>query len=130
MKCYAYEAVVYDRAIYCVDCIPDGVTVDDGEVSPIFADSEWDYYPVCEHCGTVHDYVSLTEDGWRYQQLNEILRRLEDNEFPAWDDELLVSDLAEVPEGFEGTVLHVNDHGNVELYVVSGENYRSIASRV
>ncbi len=29
--------------------------------------SEWDYYPSCAECGTVHEYVSLTEDGYRHE---------------------------------------------------------------
>jgi hypothetical protein len=63
MKAYDFEAVTYDADVYCVGCLPDGVSVDDEEVGPIFADSEWDHYPVCVHCGTVHDYVSLTAEG-------------------------------------------------------------------
>jgi hypothetical protein len=63
MKAYDYEAVTYDADVYCVGCLPDDVSVDDEEVGPIFADSEWDHYPVCAHCGTVHDYVSLTTYG-------------------------------------------------------------------
>src|ERR671923_253380 len=61
MKSFDYEAVTYDGAVYCVDCLPDGVNVNDDEVSPIFADSEWDTAPVCDVCGTVHDYVTVLE---------------------------------------------------------------------
>ena len=74
MKSYDYDAVVYDGTCYCCGClekackVPEGyehqqVTLDSDEVSPIFADSEWDGYPVCDHCGAVHDYVSLTDEG-------------------------------------------------------------------
>ena len=63
MKSYDYEACAYDCALYCSGCLPEGITTDSEEVSPIFAGSEHDGYPVCDHCGAVHDYVSLTTDG-------------------------------------------------------------------
>ena len=59
MRNNEFEAVVYDGAIYCVECLPDGVDTDDEEVSPIFAGSEWDTAPCCEHCGWVHDYMCV-----------------------------------------------------------------------
>jgi hypothetical protein len=34
-------------------------------------------------------------------------------------DGLRVSDTSEVPRGYSGEVLHVNDHGNVSLYVAT-----------
>ena len=42
--------------------------------------------------------------------------------WPDWDaieelDGLRVADTSEVPSGFTGEVLHVNDHGNTTLYV-------------
>ena len=40
MKSFDYEAVVYDGAVYCVDCCP--VDVESEDVSPIFADQEWE----------------------------------------------------------------------------------------
>lgn len=69
MKSFDFDAVVYDGAVYCVECLPqapDGyehqqVTVDSEEVSPIFADSEWDTAPVCDACGTVHDYMTILQ---------------------------------------------------------------------
>jgi len=39
-----------------------------------------------------------------------------DVEFETNFDGLKVSDLAEVPKGHSGEVLHVNDHGNMTLY--------------
>lgn len=69
MKSYDYEACAYDGAIYCIACLPEGVTTEDAD--PIFAGSEWDAYPVCDHCGGVHDYVSLTTEGVR----NELRRQ-------------------------------------------------------
>jgi hypothetical protein len=59
MKSNDFDAVTYQGEVYCWDHLPDGVTLKNEEVNPIFADSEWDYYPVCCHCGIVHDYVSL-----------------------------------------------------------------------
>jgi len=55
MKSYDFEAVVYEGEIYCRECSP----VATNEADPIFADSEWDSYPVCSVCSYVHDYVSL-----------------------------------------------------------------------
>ncbi len=34
-------------------------------------------------------------------------------------DGLRVNDTSEVPRGYRGEVLHVNDHGNITLYVVN-----------
>jgi hypothetical protein len=61
MKSYDYEAVAYDGDVYCLGCLPKGV--DEKDADPIFADSEWDYYPVCCVCRGVHDYVNLTSYG-------------------------------------------------------------------
>lgn len=35
-------------------------------------------------------------------------------------DGLRVADTSEVPRGYRGEVLHVNDHGNASLYVANG----------
>jgi hypothetical protein len=59
MKSYDFEAVVYDGEIYCRECCP--VPLDSEEVSPIFADQEWDYAPTCNHCGAEHDYMTILE---------------------------------------------------------------------
>ena len=59
MLAFDFEACTYDGAVYCVSCLPDGVDEDSEGVSPIFADSEWETYPVCSHCGEVHEYVNL-----------------------------------------------------------------------
>jgi hypothetical protein len=67
MKSYDFDAVAYDGAVYCTQCLPEGITTESDGVSPIFADSEWDAYPVCDHCHGVHDYVSLTDYGRRNQ---------------------------------------------------------------
>lgn len=62
MRSYDYDAVTYDGEVYCVECLPDGVNVEDPEVMPIFADSEWDHVPVCSVCGTEHDYVTIIRE--------------------------------------------------------------------
>jgi hypothetical protein len=59
MKAYDFDAVVYDGEVYCVECLPVGVDEESDEVSPIFADDEWDDAPVCCMCGGEHDYMSI-----------------------------------------------------------------------
>ncbi len=59
MQPYDYEAVIWDSEVYCIECLPDTVKVTHEDVSPIFAESEWDSYPTCCWCHTVHDYVNL-----------------------------------------------------------------------
>lgn len=63
MKSYDFFAVVYNGDVLCTECLPDGVSVSDEKVLPIFANSEHDRYPVCDKCLTEHDYVALTEYG-------------------------------------------------------------------
>ena len=58
MKSYDYDAVVYDSDVYCKDCLP-LMILDDDNTMPIFADSEWDYVPVCCECGRKHDYITI-----------------------------------------------------------------------
>jgi hypothetical protein len=41
-------------------------------------------------------------------------------------DGLKVSDTSEVPRGYTGEVLHVNDHGNMTLYSVSRGRMREV----
>ena len=70
MKSFDYEAVVLDgTTVLCLDCLT--VDVEDDRVSPIFADSEWDYYPVCEGCGEKLDYMSLTDYGREQYEIDE-----------------------------------------------------------
>ena len=60
MKSYDYYAMVLDGDVFCTEHL----TKEQKEEShPIFADSEWDFYPVCCQCDEVHDYVNLTDDG-------------------------------------------------------------------
>jgi hypothetical protein len=62
-KAWDYDAVTYDGGIYCVDCLPEGVSVDDEDVTPIFTVDELQYAPVCDRCGAVHDYMNVLEPG-------------------------------------------------------------------
>lgn len=57
MNAFSFYAVAFDCEVRCIDCLPDRVSVDDEYVHPIFANSEWDYVPICDVCGCVHDYV-------------------------------------------------------------------------
>lgn len=63
MKSHDFFAVIYKDEVLCTGCLPDGVSVQDESVTPIFANSEHDRYPVCEFCWKEHDYVALTEHG-------------------------------------------------------------------
>jgi len=59
MYSYDYEAVVYEGEVFCNECCP--VSLLDLTVTPIFADSEWKYYPVCVNCDKEHTYVNIIE---------------------------------------------------------------------
>lgn len=76
MRSFDYDAVTYDGAVYCTGCLPKGITSDHTECYPIFADSEWDHYPMCDHCQEVHDYVSLTSYGQAHLRVEEIITGL------------------------------------------------------
>ena len=76
MKSYDYEAVTYDGDIYCNGCLPEGVNINDEQVHPIFADSEWDYIPVCCVCGREHDYVTVIDyENDLYDKLGRFIHR-------------------------------------------------------
>lgn len=57
MKTWDFDAVVYNGNVYCNECCP--VDLDAPAVHPIFASEEWASIPVCDVCGTEHDYVTL-----------------------------------------------------------------------
>jgi hypothetical protein len=63
VKSFDYEAVTFNGAVYCTGCLPEGVDVDSDDVCPIFADSEWDYFPSCDTCLKLHTYMNLTDEG-------------------------------------------------------------------
>lgn len=126
MKAYDFEAVTYDGAVYCVQCLPKGLNDESEGVMPIFADSEWDSYPTCDHCHAIHDYVSLTTYGQAQEIIEQAIREYETDEF----DGLVVADTSEVPNDYDGQVLHVNERGNCTLYSANNGNLKAIASRV
>lgn len=81
MNACDYRAVAFDGAVYCTGCLPEGISEKNECVHPVFASSEWDYYPTCDHCHEVHDYVILTAHGVRQlwkSQLPKDLRDLAD----------------------------------------------------
>lgn len=59
MKAEEYEAVVYEGEVYCNECLPSGVDINDPEVHPIFAIDEVNNEQVCCECGQIHDYMSI-----------------------------------------------------------------------
>ena len=68
----------------------------------------------------------------KQKQLNEALFHAEQGEFVG----IVISDernnkLREIPEGYRGLCLHINDHGNVTFYkCFKNGNRRIIADRV
>lgn len=80
-----FDAVTYDGAVYHLDCLPKEIRKlfddEDGEVSPIFADSEWDGYPICDVCRKKIDYVCLTDLGRKLERpFGKDIRRLLGND--------------------------------------------------
>ena len=64
MKSYDYEGYAMEGYCLCENCATDK----DKEAGyPIFADSEWDYYPSCDLCGKIFDYINLTDEGRNYE---------------------------------------------------------------
>jgi len=72
MKSWHYEGyTTRDGGVICCDCAGDLTESQEQEREfflPIFADSEWDYYPACDVCQQELDYVSLTRDGIEYEK--------------------------------------------------------------
>ena len=93
MKCYDFDAATWNGDIYCLGCLPKGITKDHDEVNPIFANSEWDYVPTCCICGTEHDYVTV---------LKKENKRLSDNfkGYVVSEATLLTKDLISSIQGF------------------------------
>ena len=61
MKAWDFDAVTYEADVYCIECLPEGVSHHSDDCYPIFADSEWDYTPICCVCGCEHDYVTVLQ---------------------------------------------------------------------
>lgn len=77
MNCYdivGWEVV--DGQVVCPDCEPKKGCKDEGCIDPnccpqpIFADTEWDYTPICADCGERLD-VRLTDEGVIYEAENQ-----------------------------------------------------------
>lgn len=69
----SYDIVAYtaeDGGIYCVPCAS-LMDEDEVDLEPVFADSEWDYYPCCDECESVIDEVNLTSEGRAFEGLEE-----------------------------------------------------------
>lgn len=66
------------------------------------------------------------ENAQAEQDLDDALEAKDCGEF----DGVIVSDLSEVANSYRGLILHVNDHGNVTLYLKSARKTREITSRV
>jgi hypothetical protein len=73
MKAWDYEGVhVFAEdgsghmGTYCNYCFVKacpGMDIEADNIAPIFATDESDYYPECEMCGGVFEYINLTEEG-------------------------------------------------------------------
>lgn len=62
IKSWSYELVIPadTGTILCEDCAREvGIDPESEDVSPIFADQEWDYAPSCDRCGYVSDIVTV-----------------------------------------------------------------------
>jgi len=62
-----------DGEFFCPACCPDPVGM-----TPVFADSEWDYYPVCGACLEQVKDVGLTCYGQEQENLRKFLSLLHD----------------------------------------------------
>jgi len=74
MKSYDFEGyTTKDGDVICTDCTGQLHPRQEEELGyhPIFADSEWDYYPTCGICGAQLDYVSLTSVGRQQELIGE-----------------------------------------------------------
>ena len=69
MKSYEYQGYTTSQGgVVCTDCTGKLSETEEAELGycPIFANSEWDYYPACDICGRVLDYVCLTTEGEKH----------------------------------------------------------------
>lgn len=59
MKSFDYDCVTIEGLVYCVDCLPEDVDVEDEGVTPVFADTEVEEPLVCAMCDATHDYMNV-----------------------------------------------------------------------
>lgn len=93
------------------------------------SDALFDAFDNGETVGLAKGWRAMRQDranAQAEQELEDALGERERGEFEG----LIVSDISEITKGFRGLVLHVNDHGNVTLYLKTARKLREIASRV
>jgi hypothetical protein len=56
-----FDAVAYDGAIYCLECLPPGIDSDSPDVRPVFAGDEFETPPACDVCHKRVDYVTIRQ---------------------------------------------------------------------
>jgi hypothetical protein len=70
MKSYDFYAyTTTDGTVICTDCtgqLKERYEIEKGLI-PIFADSEWDYFPECDLCHQKLTYMRLTKDGIEHE---------------------------------------------------------------
>jgi len=69
-SCDYHGYTTRESGVVCTDCTGKLSETEEAELGylPIFAGSEWDYYPACDICGRVLDYVRLTTVGEEYEK--------------------------------------------------------------
>jgi hypothetical protein len=84
------------------------------------------YFYFGAHPGDGSDYGYWLSEGFDEDFVNvtaNYARGAKASEFP---DQIKVNDTSEVPRGYTGEVLHVNDHGNCTLYAYNRGRSREI----
>lgn len=122
MKAFDFEAVQFEGIEMCVECLPKGITVDDEDVTPIFASDERTGPVVCDVCRAEHDYMNIIRDERKFFQfelhesdgndnhISEFFVRAE-NEDAAWN---LID--AKVRAELDGKITH--DDGDTDSWHV------------
>lgn len=68
-------------SFYCsYDCLPDKIIPGSDEVSAVFANDEWDSYPICDSCNETCEDVGLTPDGFRRMEQDRHADAVDDAE--------------------------------------------------
>lgn len=112
---FAYRKLMaeYDAIPFAADDAAEDIDVDE-QMSDILAEM----ITIAENYLPAYCYLGATEgDGAHFGIWPNI---------PDEGEVMRVSDLSELPKGFSGEVLHVNERGNCTLYAVSRGNAREI----
>jgi hypothetical protein len=72
MKSYDVVGYAIDGAVYCEHCAGKWTKEERDASGPVFADSEWDGYPVCDECMEMITDVGLTTEGIKIEAGNAI----------------------------------------------------------